>query len=87
MDNHNMDTPIEETTLATISLLEARLLRIEHLLYGHTASAPSPAKRNAVQSVGHLERRFGALLKDIRVYADILKICRYSRATRQTHAS
>lgn len=70
---------LDQTTLTTLSLLEARLLRIEHLLYG---AAPPPqttpdgsAPPSAVASLAQLERRFAALLGKFRVYAELLRIC------------
>lgn len=67
---------LDRTTLATISLLEARLLRIEQILHGSTAaSAPKPAGDSAIESLANLERRFATLVSRFRVYADILKLC------------
>lgn len=67
---------LDRTTLATISLLEARLLRIEQILHGsNAASAPKPAGDSAVESLANLERRFATLVSRFRVYADILKLC------------
>ncbi|KAJ4421047.1 hypothetical protein N0V82_003951 [Gnomoniopsis sp. IMI 355080] len=73
MDNESLD----KTTLTTISLLEARLLRIEQLLYG-TNSDPTPhlSTDSALDSMAHLERRFANLVSRFRVYADILKLYR-----------
>lgn len=66
----------DTTALETISHLEARLLRIEHLLCGpgHDAAEP-PASASAVESLAELERRFASLLSRFRVYAELLKIC------------
>lgn len=72
MDNETLD----KTTLTTISLLEARLLRIEQLLYGTTAAAASqPPADSALGSLTALERRFSNLVSRFRVYSDILKLC------------
>jgi hypothetical protein len=69
------DNPLDETTLVTLSLLESRLLRAEHLLYGRPA-APSLAKDEpAARKMLELERRFSLLQSRIRVYAELLKIC------------
>lgn len=68
---------LDRTTLATISLLEARLLRIEQILHGsNPVSAARPAGDAAVESLASLERRFAALISRFRVYADILKLCK-----------
>ncbi|KAF3768862.1 hypothetical protein M406DRAFT_29250, partial [Cryphonectria parasitica EP155] len=73
MDNQTLD----KTTLTTISLLEARLLRIEQLLYGTTSALPSHTpSESALSSLGDLERRFSTLISRFRVYADILKLYR-----------
>ncbi|KAL7934155.1 hypothetical protein V8C35DRAFT_301829 [Trichoderma chlorosporum] len=71
-----MDDPLDKTTLATISLLESRLLRIEHLLYGTTASPFSSQNQHdaALAKMDALERRFGRMISQIRVYAELLKI-------------
>ncbi|KXJ93848.1 putative nuclear distribution protein RO10 [Microdochium bolleyi] len=66
-----MTTDLDETSLATISLLEARLLRIEHHLYGHT----TPQNKNtAVRSLRELEHRFRKITHDVHVYNELLKI-------------
>ncbi|RYP67432.1 hypothetical protein DL769_005764 [Monosporascus sp. CRB-8-3] len=66
-----MESEIDNTTLSTLSLLEARLLRIEHLLYGHAVRQP---KTPAFKSMSNLEHRFARLLQGVRVYAELLKI-------------
>ncbi|RYP15762.1 hypothetical protein DL765_005488 [Monosporascus sp. GIB2] len=66
-----MESEIDNTTLSTLSLLEARLLRIEHLLYGHAVQQP---KTSAFKSMSNLEHRFARLLQGVRVYAELLKI-------------
>ena len=70
-----MDNPLDQTTLSTIALLETRLLRIEHLLYGPPASHPPPQHGSAVRRMGELERRFSTMLSHVRVYGELLKIC------------
>lgn len=70
-----MATDIEATTISTLDFLEARLLRIEHLLYGHVVQQP---KTPAFKSMGDLEHRFAKLLHGVRVYAELLKICTYT---------
>ncbi|KAJ0163926.1 hypothetical protein CTA2_2097 [Colletotrichum tanaceti] len=69
-----MDTSLNNTTLSTVSLLESRLLRIEHLLYGPTAASPSSQTESAVDTLQDLERRFNHLLSRIRVYGELVKI-------------
>ncbi|KAM3483831.1 hypothetical protein MY8738_002728 [Beauveria namnaoensis] len=70
-----MDNPLDQTTLSTISLLESRLLRIEHLLYGSSAPTPPPQHESAMHKLANLEKRFSMLTSRIRVYGDLLKIC------------
>ncbi|KAK4157419.1 hypothetical protein C8A00DRAFT_40256 [Chaetomidium leptoderma] len=69
-----MDSTLDQTTLATISLLEARLLRIEHVLYGPSTPPSQPPSESATTSLAELEHRFTQLLRHFRVYAEILKI-------------
>jgi hypothetical protein len=70
-----MDETLDKTTLSTISLLEARLLRIERLLFGASAP-PSRASETPVgTALSNLERRFAHFLARFRVYAELLKIC------------
>lgn len=66
---------LDETTLSTLSLLESRLLRVEHLLHGQTGSQPLAQDEQATLRLANLERRFNGLLSHVRVYADLLKIC------------
>ncbi|KAM3457777.1 hypothetical protein MY3296_000850 [Beauveria thailandica] len=73
-----MDNPLDQTTLSTISLLESRLLRIEHLLYGSSAPTPPPQHESALQKLSNLEKRFSMLTSRIRVYGDLLKIYKAS---------
>jgi hypothetical protein len=70
-----MDNTLNQTTLATISLLEERLLRIEHILYGSTTPSAQPPQEPATTSLAELEQRFNQLVRHFRVYAEILKIC------------
>ncbi|KAK7914996.1 hypothetical protein PG985_012699 [Apiospora marii] len=62
---------LDDTTLETLSYLEARLLRIEYVLYGHTAPQ---AKTPAITSLHQLEHRFATLLQRVSTYKDLLKI-------------
>lgn len=70
-----MEDTLDKTTISTIALLEARLLRIEHLLYGPTSAPSRPASEDVASSLADLERRFSYLLSRIRVYGELLKIC------------
>lgn len=66
-----MESTMEETTQSTMALLEGRLLRIEHLLYGESGSQSSSS---AIRSLQDLEHRFSKLLQHIRVYGELLKL-------------
>lgn len=70
-----MDNTLDNTTVATISLLESRLLRIEHILYGPFEPPSDFPAESATESLADLKRRFTVLLRHVRVYAEILKIC------------
>jgi hypothetical protein len=70
-----MDETLDKTTLSTISLLEARLLRIEHLLFGKSTPPPRTPETPVATALSDLERRFANLLTRFRVYAELLKIC------------
>lgn len=87
MDNQSLD----KTTLTTISLLEARLLRVEQVLYGTTSTpTPPPSSDSALESMADLERRFSTLVSRFRVYADILKLCTrtlFTQTHKDTHTS
>ncbi|KAF4592368.1 nuclear distribution protein [Ophiocordyceps camponoti-floridani] len=69
-----MDCPLDQTTISTIELLEARLLRIEHILCGPSASPPFVRPESVTRRMADLERRFSSMVSRIRVYADLLKI-------------
>ena len=66
---------LDDTTLSTLSLLESRLLRVEHLLHGQTEAPTISQDDPATLQVANLERRFSALLSRVRVYAELLRIC------------
>ncbi len=70
-----MEDGLDATALATVSLLEARLLRIEHLLYGGSLPA-RPSTTPTAESLADLERRFASLLANFKVYADLLNVCK-----------
>jgi len=65
---------LDETTLSTLSLLESRLLRVEHLLHGQSGSQPVLQNGQTTLKLGDLERQFNGLVSKVRVYADLLKI-------------
>ncbi|KAI0204195.1 hypothetical protein F4808DRAFT_457295 [Astrocystis sublimbata] len=66
-----MESSMGESTLLTLQLLEDRLLRIEHLLYG--SSVPQ-STTSTIRSLQDLEHRFSKLLQHIRVYGELLKL-------------
>lgn len=77
---------IGQTSQATLELLEARLRRVEHLLYGGSSAEPGAVPTTftatpTVESLADLERRFASLVSNVRVYAELLKICRYRGGT------
>ncbi|KAK7418654.1 hypothetical protein QQZ08_000131 [Neonectria magnoliae] len=65
---------MDQTTLSTLDLLESRLLRVEHLLYGQTASPSLTQDYSAAEKIADLEKRFSTLTSKIRVYGELLKI-------------
>ncbi|KAI5467822.1 hypothetical protein BGZ63DRAFT_399367 [Mariannaea sp. PMI_226] len=65
---------MDETTLSTLDLLESRLLRVEHLLYGQNVSPALAQDYSAVEKIDDLEKRFSTLISKIRVYGELLKI-------------
>ncbi|KAH7126248.1 hypothetical protein B0J13DRAFT_565041 [Dactylonectria estremocensis] len=65
---------MDQTTLSTLDLLESRLLRVEHLLYGQTVSPSLAQEYSAVEKIGDLEKRFSLLISKIRVYGELVKI-------------
>lgn len=72
---------LDETTLSTLSLLESRLLRVEHLLHGQSGSQPVLQNEQTTLKLGDLERHFNGLLSKVRVYADLLKICGFESSS------
>ncbi|KAK3331447.1 hypothetical protein B0H66DRAFT_446078, partial [Apodospora peruviana] len=69
-----MDDTLDKTTIATISLFESRMLRIEHILYGPSTPPAQPPSDPATVSLAELKHRFSVLIRHFRVYAEILKI-------------
>ncbi|KAI0870204.1 hypothetical protein GGS24DRAFT_504988 [Hypoxylon argillaceum] len=66
-----MEFSIDDITLSTISLLEGRLLRIEHILYGNSVPEWTISATRGLQD---LEHRFSRLVQHIRVYGELLKL-------------
>lgn len=66
---------MDETTLSTLDLLESRLLRVEHLLYGQNISPALVQDYSTLEKIDELEKRFSLLVSRIRVYGELLKIC------------
>jgi hypothetical protein len=66
---------LDETTLSTLDLLESRLLRIEQLLHGQTATPKLVQDDAATLRIRALEKRFSMLHSNVRVYGELLKIC------------
>ncbi|KAL2210108.1 hypothetical protein CC79DRAFT_1365515 [Sarocladium strictum] len=69
-----MDNELDQITLATLSLLESRLHRIEHVLHGQTVTPSISHGESASRKLSDLERHFSLLSSRIRVYAELLKI-------------
>jgi hypothetical protein len=71
-----MAQDMHDTTIATLSHLEARLLRIEHVLHGHAVPATaSIADKSTVDTLQRLEARFFSIVQNTRAYGELLKIC------------
>ena len=75
-----MDRTLDQTTIETISLLEARLLRIEQILFGSAAApiAPAALEDSVVERITLLERDFSRLVSKIKAYSELLDLCRFS---------
>jgi hypothetical protein len=68
-----MESQMDATTLATLSLLESRLVRIEHVLNG--SFPDQTAEKLAVEPrLEDVDRRLAALVSRVRVYGELLKI-------------
>ncbi|CAK7272146.1 hypothetical protein SEPCBS57363_004986 [Sporothrix epigloea] len=66
---------LEKTGQVTLELLEARLRRAEHLLFGIEPDHDTkPTIKPAVDGLAELERHFTLLVSKVRVYAELLKI-------------
>lgn len=74
-----MDGSLDTTTLATLQLLESRLLQLEQMVYGTSpANLPSSDEISIARQLENLDRRFQALLSRVRVYNELHKICKLS---------
>ncbi|KAI0138333.1 nuclear distribution protein [Pestalotiopsis sp. NC0098] len=62
---------LDDTTIRTISYLESRLGRLEHLLNGRTSAI---VKKPAIPSLQQLEHRFEKLRQQVRTYDELLRI-------------
>ncbi|KAM7198506.1 nuclear distribution protein [Rhypophila sp. PSN 637] len=69
-----MEGTLDRTSVETIALLEARLLRIERILYGSSAPSSRPLDKPAAVALAELERRFANLVRRKQDYANILKL-------------
>ncbi|KKA27826.1 hypothetical protein TD95_003928 [Thielaviopsis punctulata] len=69
---------LNETTFNTLEALEARLLRMEQVLYGHPASQQPSASNSgdepAAKRIQDLERRLNGIVSRVRVYGELLRI-------------
>jgi hypothetical protein len=71
-----MASHVDSPFSSTVKLLEARLSRIEHLLFGAPVASPSARLDTpATENVEALERRFHNLLGQVKVYAELIKLC------------
>ncbi|KAK9772851.1 hypothetical protein AB5N19_03286 [Seiridium cardinale] len=71
VQHHDEALFLDETTLQTLAYLESRVIRLEHILYGHTTP---PAKSAALPNLQQLEHRFEKLRQRVRTYDELLKI-------------
>ncbi|KAH7376977.1 nuclear distribution protein [Plectosphaerella cucumerina] len=72
-----MASHVDSPFSSTVKLLEARLSRIEHLLFGAPVASPSARLDTpATENVEALERRFHNLLGQVKVYAELIKLYR-----------
>ena len=69
------DNDLDDTTLSTLSLLESRLLRVEHLLHGQSGQQSYSQDAPATLQLANLEKKLSVLLSRVRVYAELLNIC------------
>ncbi|KAH8201833.1 hypothetical protein TruAng_004007 [Truncatella angustata] len=69
--HHDETRYLDDTTIQTLSYLESRLMRIEHILYGHAAHS---SNIDALPNVQNLEHRFAQLTQRFRTYGELLDI-------------
>lgn len=70
-----MGSTADSTFASSLSLLETRLLRIEHLLFGSYPPTADSYHESAADTIESLERRFQALLGKVKVYGELIKLC------------
>ena len=74
-----MDSSLDKTALETISLLEARMLRIEHVLGGGSSApltVPVTPDGSVGERIGVLERDFNRLIARATAFGELLTLCR-----------
>lgn len=69
------ESRLDQITLSTLSLLESRLQRLEHLVCGREPAPFRGHGDSALQRLQRLERRFSSLTSGHRVYGELLNIC------------
>jgi hypothetical protein len=71
-----MDRTLDQTTLETVALLEARLLRVQHMLFGHAELPDAVAPEDSVwERVALLDREFNRMVCHVKAYSALLNIC------------
>ncbi|KAL5611410.1 hypothetical protein BROUX41_000978 [Berkeleyomyces rouxiae] len=65
---------LDDVTLGTLSALETRLNRVEHLLHGQKTIAPGADDEPASKHLEDIERRLNGLISRVRVYGELLRI-------------
>jgi len=79
-----MESTIDRTASDTIDLLEARLQRIQYVIFGQgTHDAVNNNKRSASVRLRELEHALNQLISNSRVMQDLVKLRKYSRAILQ----
>ncbi|KAL2886075.1 hypothetical protein HOO65_070537 [Ceratocystis lukuohia] len=65
---------LDDITLGTLSALESRLNRVEHLLCGQKAVTLGSDEEPASKRLEGIERRLNGLVSRVRVYGELLRI-------------